>query len=59
MENSEKDIVERLEAATTLLEKTLSWLEERQGVLSGEVEQDLSHGGTEAGERHELTEKAG
>jgi septal ring factor EnvC (AmiA/AmiB activator) len=34
----EKDIVERLEAATTALEKTLSWLEERQGALSGEVE---------------------
>lgn len=34
----EKEIVERLEAATTLLEKTLCWLEERQGALSGEVE---------------------
>ena len=38
MENEEKSIVERLEAATTLLERTLSWLEERQGALSGEVE---------------------
>jgi ATP-dependent Lon protease len=38
MEKEEKEIGERLEAATTLLEKTLSWLEERQGVLSGEVE---------------------
>jgi len=38
MEKEEKDIVERLEAAATLLEKTLSWLEERQGALSGEVE---------------------
>ena len=38
MENSEIEIVERLEAATTLLEKTLSWLEERQGALSGDVE---------------------
>ena len=38
MENDEKNIVERLEAATTLLERTLSWLEERQGALSGEVE---------------------
>jgi hypothetical protein len=38
MENDEKNIVERLEAATTQLERTLSWLEERQGVLSGEVE---------------------
>ncbi len=38
MEQEEKGIVERLEAATALLEKTLSWLEERQGELSGEVE---------------------
>ncbi|MGA9060153.1 MAG: hypothetical protein WB341_00670 [Terracidiphilus sp.] len=38
MEKDEKSIVERLEAATTLLEKTLNWLEERQGALSGEVE---------------------
>jgi len=38
MENDEKNIVERLEAATTQLERTLNWLEERQGVLSGEVE---------------------
>jgi transposase-like protein len=34
----DKEIVERLEAATTLLEKTLRWFEERQGALSGEVE---------------------
>ena len=38
MEQGEKNIVERLEAATTALEKALSWLEERQGELSGEVE---------------------
>jgi len=38
MEKEAMEIEERLEAATTLLEKTLSWLEERQGVLSGEVE---------------------
>jgi hypothetical protein len=38
METGQKDIGERLEAATTLLERTLSWLEERQGALSGEVE---------------------
>jgi ATP-dependent Lon protease len=38
MEKDEKSIAERLEAATTLLERTLGWLEERQGVLSGEVE---------------------
>jgi ATP-dependent Lon protease len=38
MENDEKNIAERLEAATALLERTLNWLEERQGALSGEVE---------------------
>jgi ribosomal protein L29 len=38
MEKDEKEIAERLEAATTQLEKTLSWLEVRQGVLPGEVE---------------------
>ena len=38
MEQDEKQIVERLEAAATLLERTLSWLEERQGALAGEVE---------------------
>ena len=38
METEEKEIVERLEAATSLLERTLNWLEERQGSLSGEVE---------------------
>ena len=38
MENEEKSVVERLEAATALLEGALNWLEERQGALSGEVE---------------------
>jgi hypothetical protein len=38
METEEKNIAERLEAATAALEGTLSRLEERQGVLSGEVE---------------------
>jgi septal ring factor EnvC (AmiA/AmiB activator) len=38
MDQGETNIVERLEAATTALEKTLSWLEARQGELSGEVE---------------------
>jgi hypothetical protein len=41
MENQETVVAERLEAATTLLEKTLSWLEERltaASALSGEVE---------------------
>ena len=38
MEKEEREIAERLEAATNLLERTLGWLEERQGALSGEVE---------------------
>lgn len=41
MEQDEKLIVERLEAAATLLERTLSWLEERVAsatTLAGEVE---------------------
>ena len=38
MELQEKEIAERLEAATALLERTLNWLEERQGALTGEVE---------------------
>jgi hypothetical protein len=38
MENKEQEIAGRMEAAMSLLERTLSWLEERQGALSGEVE---------------------
>lgn len=38
MDTVEKGIAERLEAATSLLEKSVNWLEERQSVLSGEVE---------------------
>ena len=38
MEVEEKELTERLEAATTLLERTLNWLEERQVSLTGEVE---------------------
>jgi septal ring factor EnvC (AmiA/AmiB activator) len=38
MEIEQKDIVQRLEAATTLLERTLSWLEEREASLTGDVE---------------------
>ena len=29
MENNEQELTERLEAATTLLEKTLRWLDEK------------------------------
>jgi predicted metal-dependent hydrolase len=38
METKEQEIANRLEAATAQLERTLSWLEERQGALSGDVE---------------------
>jgi hypothetical protein len=38
MEKDERDVAMRLEAATTLLERTLNWLEERQVALTGEVE---------------------
>jgi uncharacterized protein involved in exopolysaccharide biosynthesis len=38
MENQENEIVDRLEAATAQLERTLSWVEERQSALAGDVE---------------------
>jgi len=36
MENEAREIAERLEAATALLEKTMGWLQERQN--AGEIE---------------------
>lgn len=56
MEQDEKQIVERLEAATTLLERTLNWLEERQGALAGEVEK-ISATVEQSRREAELTEK--
>ena len=38
MERESQDVTQRLEAAASLLERTLGWLEERQNALSGEVE---------------------
>jgi septal ring factor EnvC (AmiA/AmiB activator) len=38
METEEKSVVERLEAAAALVERSLHLLEERQSALSGEVE---------------------
>lgn len=38
MERESLNITERLEAAATLLERALGWLEERQSALTGEVE---------------------
>ena len=56
MELDEKNIVERLEAATSLLEKALGWLEEQQGALTGEVERISAT--VEQGKREtELAEK--
>ncbi len=60
MENNEREIMERLETATTLLERTLSWLEERQG--AGEVEKlsatvEQSRRETELGEKLAATER--
>ena len=38
MENQERELADRLEAATALLERALHWLEERGAALTGEVE---------------------
>lgn len=62
METEQKDIGARLEAATTLLERTLNWLEERQGALTGEVERisatvEQSRRETELAEKLALVEK--
>jgi uncharacterized protein involved in exopolysaccharide biosynthesis len=56
MEQGERNIAERLEAATTALEKTISWLEERQGALSGEVER-ITATVEQSRREAELTEK--
>ena len=56
MGKGEKHIVERLEAATDALEKTLNWLEERQGALSGEVER-ITATVEQSRRETELTEK--
>jgi uncharacterized protein involved in exopolysaccharide biosynthesis len=56
MGKGEKHIVERLEAATNALEKTLDWLEERQGALSGEVER-ITATVEQSRRETELTEK--
>ncbi len=56
MENKEEELVTRLEAAATLLEKTLGWLDERQGALAGEVEK-ISATVEQSRKETELTEK--
>ena len=60
MEMEQKEIAERLEAATTLLERTLNWLEERvsaASALSGEVEM-ISATVEQSRREVELAEKA-
>ena len=62
MENKVQEIAERLEVATTQLERALSWLEERQGALSGEVERitatvEQSRRETELAERLSIAER--
>jgi hypothetical protein len=56
MENDEQEMAVRLEAATTLLERTLGWLEERQSALSGDVER-ISATVEQSRREAELTEK--
>jgi uncharacterized protein involved in exopolysaccharide biosynthesis len=56
MDQEEKQIVERLEAATALLERTLTWLDERQGALAGEVEK-ISATVEQSRRESELTER--
>ncbi len=52
MDKDEKSIVERLEAATNLLERTLNWLEERQGSIVRRGGEDLGDRGAKpAGSR--------
>lgn len=38
MNTTDHQVAERLEAAATLLERTVRWLEERQAAIAGEVE---------------------
>ncbi|MDR3740099.1 MAG: hypothetical protein P4L40_13885 [Terracidiphilus sp.] len=38
MEDQEKTVAERLEAATVQLERAMNWIDERSAALSGEVE---------------------
>lgn len=58
MEKEEKEMVERLEAAATLLERTLRWLEERQNAVAGEVEK-ISATVEQTRREAELAEKLG
>lgn len=56
METKDFEVAERLEAAATHLERTLAWLEERQTLLSGEVEK-ISATVEQSRREEELAEK--
>jgi len=56
METKEQQAIDRIEAAATLLERTLGWLEERQAALTGEVEK-ISATVEQSHREEELTEK--
>jgi predicted metal-dependent hydrolase len=61
MEKEEKEITERIEAATTLLERTLGWLDERlaaASAMAGEVER-ISATVDQTRREAELAEKLG
>jgi hypothetical protein len=61
MEKEGKEIAERIEAATTLLERTLSWLDERlaaASAMAGEVER-ISATVDQTRREAELAEKLG
>jgi hypothetical protein len=56
METDEREIAERLDAVTALLERTLTRLEERQGAMAGEVER-ISATVEQSRREEELAEK--
>lgn len=56
MEANQDGLMERLEAATALLERALNWIEERQSALAGEVEK-ISATVDQSRRESELTEK--
>lgn len=56
MKTNELNVADRLEAAATLLERTLAWLEERRVMLSGEVEK-ISATVEQSRREEELAEK--
>jgi hypothetical protein len=56
MENTGQQAIDRIEAAATLLERTVAWLEERQAALTGEVEK-ISATVEHTRREEELTEK--